>query len=278
MEGEILMVRSWLKGLNVVPVDGDIPPQASPERVFIYMLLLNSKDLHSNQPFYVGYAHNLKKRLSNHAAINWHMKRFDSAPKMLLLGSIHLNFAEKAVADLESQLLKAELLLLGRKPLDRNHIVLEKQTIPDLRRYTLHRFPTSFIIQKWDVKWGLKHKQVGEAENSNTMVTSVKLETFHISQQLLVSKIKLRNYKTNDAVRFSQKLAKTFDELAGQTTYVIPSAGSEKKQTRLMDELASNLRHVSADWELVGDANLSPGKVLYFKPTQALAAHLCKHS
>lgn len=267
--------KNWAFGTNIVLVDEETPPQASPERVFVYVLMLNSKDLHSSQPFTVGYSNNLQRRFSNHAAVNWHMKTFGSKPKLWIAGSIHLNFAEKAVQDLTNIFTNNNVLLLGQKdskPADR----LEKQTIASLRKYTLKRKPLTSSIQEWDSKWGVKHKVDPNAIPPLLLTKPLPVSEV-ISKQFLLNVITGRKYKTSQAVLFSHKLVKAFNEENQTASYAIPVVHAFNKQARILQELKANLDAVSADWKL-SDKALKPGSNIILKPTVALIKHAHKHS
>lgn len=267
------MSLGWLKQLNMTAVN-DFVPVSSPERVFVYFLLLDSEHLHSSQPFFVGYANNLRKRLSNHAAVKWHQKRFSKGPKIWVAGSIHLNFAQKAVEDLQSQLLLQNVLLLNVRK--KGDLKLADASVADLRRYTLDVKELTSVIQKWDTKWGLKHKIVASApEVVETKSASHDFIAPRVDSSFLQKVVQVRKYKTPAAVALSQKLSKNFDDINQESKVVIPSVISEKKQQRIVSDFKRSLVDVAADWEVVA-GDLLPGSVIIVKPTVGLMNHVLK--
>jgi len=264
------MTSKWLEGKNFIFLDPETPSESSPERVFIYMILLNSPDLPSSKPFYVGFTNNLEKRLSNHAAIKWHLETISAPPKIWIAGTALLDKAEAAVEDLRKLFNKKGCLFYGQV-LQHGNKRIEHFNIGELFGYSKIPLNAEEDIVTWGDKWKLKYKYVEGNERGRYYGESLKAKEENSAlpnptQTDLMKALILIKYDSANANLLSQKLGKTYDEKTGIATYTFRGADSEAKNAKLVKEAEKFAHLVKANWQLL-DEEITTRTPIRFKLT-----------
>lgn len=249
------MTSKWLDGKDFIFLDPETPSQSSPERAFIYMILLNSPSLSSNKPFYIGFTANLDKRLSNHSAIKWHLNQFASPPKIWIAGSVRLEVATQAVEDLKKRLGKQDVLFYGNV-LHHGHKRIEQFTQNEVQAYASSPLKAEGEIVQWGELWKLKYKYIRGNERGRYYGEGERAKEENLTlpnpnrADLMKALIKIK-YDSANANLLSQKLGKTYDEKTGIATYTFHGADSKEKNERLVLEAQKISHLVKANWQLL---------------------------
>lgn len=257
---------SWTENKKFSFLDNNVPATSSPERVFVYILKLNTFSAAEGKPFYVGSTNNLKKRLNNHRALNWHFDITNKSSKILIAGTIPLADAAAAVNNLKERLQKTGCVMFNDFKKQRS---VDFFNLKMLTKYNQKSFNISSILTEWETKWDVKHKENNNSgkrlpeESSITRIKNIYLQ--NPSVNVLIASIKSKKYQSSAAVMTSQKIAKTYDEVTGEATFAFKNSENPNKNIYLLGEAKKIVHFISSDWELKEPLIL--GKTLNFALT-----------
>ena len=240
--------------------------RSSPERVFIYVIMLNSDQLEGNKPFYVDWTDNLSKRLANHRVLNWHKDRFNTPAKVWVAGTVDFKYANYSVDALNVALLRSNHLMFltdefkaedveaqvdpdGITPTD-----IRKYSISALKAYSHKKLAAEKVFAKWSKSWAVKGQptsdrtpEVRRADDSvKTQFENAAL--LAPSKLGLISFVQRSKYKTNAATRASQTLAHNYDERTGLSTITFRGHDLPARDERRVKDAVEAAQGISADW------------------------------
>lgn len=186
---------------------------ASPEREFVYLLLLNIPNVDNHKPFYVGYAQNLVRRLANHAQVNWHYNKFETPVQVFIVGTVNRHKVQEAAENL-THLLDNNGYLLSNVIPARKNISLEIMNKEDIIEYaSTQTTDTVLPLASWGETWEVKTaspSQIAAEKNENI---------YNISRQEIHDYI--NGLEMTGTVRtLANKILETYDESTGTATFI----------------------------------------------------------
>jgi hypothetical protein len=183
---------------------------ASPEREFIYLLLLNIPNVDNHKPFYVGHSPNLSVRLANHSEVNWHYKRFETPVKVFIVGTVKKREAEAAKTDLINAL-DGEHYHLNNFIINRKTVTLEILTTEAIIDYASAATSENVSpIVAWGERWKVKTAVPTSSVEENNMYDIKKYEIHDFIDSLeMVGSVR----------NLANKVAESFDENKGYAVY-----------------------------------------------------------
>lgn len=184
---------------------------ASPEREFIYLLLLNIPNVENHKPFFVGHAQNLSVRLANHAQINWHYKKFDNPVQVFILGTINRRKVEEATADLiyslDNEKYHLNNMIQNRKTVSLE--IMTKESIIEYASTTTSENISPIITwgEHWEIKTAAHVKNEEQPETHD--IKKNEIHNFIDSLEMVGSVRNLAN-----------KITENYDENKGYATHI----------------------------------------------------------
>ena len=251
-----MVSRHWHSGKDYLLIDPETAPKSSPDRSFVYMILLNEPGNPKHHPIFVGHTDNLEKRLGNHKAISWHLDTFKEKPLIWIAGTVLFIHAEKSVVDLETKLSNKGFLLF-QKVIKRGSPRLENLSPESRKFYTSKNLNSDEISVAWASQWKIKTKYVqGEEKGREANESKYALEenaALGIPKKTdLVTVIRRQKYSSNAATLMAQKLAMGFDEKSGRSAYPLPSKKNPKNAEYAEKIFKETVNQISADWQFIG--------------------------
>lgn len=240
--------------------------RSSPERVFIYVIMLNSEELEGNKPFYVDWTDNLSRRLSNHRVLNWHKDRFNTPAKVWVAGTVDFKYANYSVDALNVALLRSGHLMVltnefqsedseiqvdpdGITPTD-----IRKYSISALKAYSHKKLAAEKVFAKWSKSWAVKGQAMFDRtpelrrEDDSVKTQFENAALLVPSKSALISFVQQGRYKTNAATRASQTLARNYDERSGTSTITFRGHDLPTRDERRIKDAVEASQGISADW------------------------------
>lgn len=186
---------------------------ASPEREFVYLLLLNIPNVDNHKPFYVGYAQNLKIRLANHAQINWHYNKFDTPAQVFIVGTVNRRKVSAAAEDLTYAFDKEHYHLNNVIP-NRETVSLEimdKESIIEYSSKNISDNVTPIVSwgERWEIKTAAPKKETIEAETPPHNISQQEIHNYINSLEMVGSVRALAN-----------SIADKYDEKTGYALHI----------------------------------------------------------
>lgn len=195
--------------------------QASPNRVFIYVLMLNIPNTKNSKPYYVGYADNLNFRFSNHAELNWHWNKFLNPVKVFIAGTVPEVLGERLASAL-AQAYNDAGYIIKNDVIKRQNIDMKLMTDDDFLNYSNSEEEENNIIEEWATRWHVKTGSVQKPKQTYVttftppLVTSEKIKEYIETVEMVAGVRVLAN-----------RIAKEYNKETGYSTIVLQKEDKE---------------------------------------------------
>jgi predicted GIY-YIG superfamily endonuclease len=270
--------------LLLKPMTGMI---ASPDRVFIYVLMLNVEGV-SSKPFYVGYTNNLEKRLMKHSAILWHHKKFKTPPKVWVIGTVHAKNSAAAARSLKLSLLNSGHVFYVRaqEKIREEHVdgwenilwnhqklttSISEYSEASLKTYFAQKLEAESLVMPWFEQWRVKTtaKTKSERKESEENQEDVDEKMGAAIDNPISSKVKSfilkRRYASNAALTTARKLANSYNYETGYAVVRFRGSSDSQKNAMRLTDAKRTIHEISADWKL--ETTLSTQSIMRFTLT-----------
>ena len=276
----LMVSKKWNTDKNYIFIDPETASRSSPDRNFVYAILINEKDNPRHHPIFIGHTDNLEKRLDNHKAISWHNKIFGEKPLIWIAGTALFVHAEKSVIDLETKL-SNEGFLLFNKIVKRGSPRIETLNEASRNFYTNKDLSADSIFMSWKNQWKVKDRYIRGnekgREKSESKDALEENENLVIpSKPQLLSIIRKQKYTSNASTLLSQQLAASFNQEANKATYLLPNKKSERNNEFALNKFKAASKEISADWQFLGIATSGINKIAIFELTVNLKRKIAR--
>lgn len=266
-----MVSKKWYTDQNYLLIDPETAPKSSPDRSFVYIVLLNEPGNPNHHPIFVGHTDNLEKRLNSHKAISWHVEKFKEKPLIWIAGTVLFIHAEKSVIDLETKLSNKGFLIF-QKVIKRGNPRIENLSSESLKFYTAKKMNSDDVVVNWASQWKAKTKYIqgeekGRDSNESQDATQENLRLALPNKEELLTVIRKQKYGSNAATLMAQKLAMSFNETNGRATYLLPRKSNPKNAEYAIKLFKENAHQVSADWKFIGKTVHGEQEVAVFELT-----------
>lgn len=171
--------------------------KSSPERSFIYVLLLNIDDESRHKPFFMGVTNNIAKKFAKNKQASWHYNSFGRPVMIKILGTVHDDYADDALAELKRILVGSGYMFapngMGKERAVRYNNKTEGES------YSLDRWAANFKIKRTPAK--VKNNKNVENKiiiNVDALANSIVRMDFLTTEELNVALKILESYSSDE--------------------------------------------------------------------------------